>query len=743
MNDFIHTFMNAKGFRYRLVLGGTLFVAFTLMGGQAWAQVKEKRNFASDKDIASFENTTFCTAFLDEHGSLYTLRDIAIVDISDIDKIAFNPTGSSLALIRGDKNITTYSFRQRNQRLFELKDKRKGLKDREVLALDVPTDLSEVEGPLMNLTEQQVKQLRKGKRMPLAMCYAPDARHFMVSNSLGEIVIYDTRAYEPQAYIQGKSLATTLAVSSNNYFIAAGTGKSVDIWNVRTGELRKNLPVTGLVVGLDFSADASQLAVVTDDNCLSIWDTKTWNKVAVYDKLGGKLASPSFHPQGKYVSVVRDGNAILVVNLKNGAVEQTLEEKMGGVLSSRFFINRQNSEVFMISNRPNSLVFWDANGLNPFYGKLLNDEVDARMNEWVKMMQGETMEEYAIRVNDETRLKQQQLFAQEVATELAGDRLAIENPFVGDYDESTNKLNIGFNTLPSIAIDVPEGELGDFKDGSLKFNNAVYVLNDKDEFELAYVEVLNETTNKVYIYDNIGRTKLTALEADENFVPLEIMQQASREEVQLQEIKEAVVEEKKQEKLITENTQIDVKTEVQADVDADGNKIYNYKVSYQYEVINKAYSAKEDFPSGGYDIERSNAAMSLMKIIKNAFEGDFAKYLAEGKQVKIIITGSADASPIRGRIAYRGQYGEFVDEPYYKDGNLDNITVTKASGITTNEQLALLRAAGVMDYVKKNVTTLQNTDNQYEFHVEVAKERGGEFRKINVQFVIVDAFPVQ
>ena len=293
--------------------------------------------------------------------------------------------------------------------------------------------------------------------------------------------------------------------------------------------------------------------------------------------MGGKLAAPSVHPQGKYVRVVRDGNAILVVNLKNGAVEQTLEEKMGGVLSSRFFINRQNSEVFMISNRPNSLVFWDANGLNPFYGKLLNDEVDARMNEWVKMMQGETMEEYAIRVNDETRLKQQQLFAQEVATELAGDRLAIENPFVGDYDESTNKLNIGFNTLPSIAIDVPEGELGDFKDGSLKFNNAVYVLNDKDEFELAYVEVLNETTNKVYIYDNIGRTKLTALEADENFVPLEIMQQASREEVQLQEIKEAVVEEKKQEKLITENTQIDVKTEVQADVDADGNKIYNYK----------------------------------------------------------------------------------------------------------------------------------------------------------------------
>ena len=169
--------------------------------------------------------------------------------------------------------------------------------------------------------------------------------------------------------------------------------------------------------------------------------------------------------------------------------------------------------------------------------------------------------------------------------------------------------------------------------------------------------------------------------------------------------------------------------------------LYEKKVGYQYEVINKEFSAKEDFPSGGYDIQSSNAAMSLMKIIKNAFEGEFASYLGENKQVKIVITGSADASPIRSKIAYKGQYGEFVDEPYYKDGNLDKITVTKESGITQNKQLALLRAAGVMDYVKNNITTLKNTNNEFEYHVEVAKERGGEYRKINIEFVIVDAFP--
>ena len=640
-------------------------------------------------------------------GALYTMRDIAINDVRKIERIVFNPTGSSIALLRAKNPISIYSFRDRNKKLFELKEKRKKL---------------------------------KAKPMPVSMCYSADARSFIVGNSLGEIVIYDTKEYMPLAYIQGEAPATALAMSSNNYFIAAAAGQNINIWNFQTKELRKAIPMPAVVKEVTFSPDAALLAVTTDDNHLTIIDTKNWDKVDIFDKLGGTLSSPSFHPEGKYISVVKDGKNIEIINLKNGVVEQDIVDPTGGVTGGRFFKNNQNSEVFLLTNRTKQMVFWDANGLNPFYGKIMGREVDAKMNEWVKMMQGESMEDYAIRVNDETRIKQQQLFAQEVATALAGDRISMDNPFIDGYDASNNMLNIGFKGLPSIGLEVPSNEAGDFKDGKMKFSNAVYVLNDKDEFELAYVEVTNETTNKVYIYDNIGRTKLTALEADENFVPLEIMQQATREEAQLAEIKEQVIEEKKQDKLITDNTQINVKTEVIPGVDANGKKILNYKVGYQYEVINKEFSAKEDFPSGGYNIERSNAAMSLMKIIKNAFEGDFAKYLSEGKQVKVIITGSADAAPIRGRLAYDGRYGEFVDEPYYKDGNLDNITVTKAGGITQNEQLALMRAAGVKTYIEKNVTTLGNTKNEYEYHVEVAKERGGEFRKINVEFVIMDAF---
>lgn len=718
--------VSLKAFKWAILVLGMVYSV------NAMAQVKERAVIPSMYVVDDFDNSTFCVAFLSE-GKAFAFRDVSITNIDKIDNLVFNPTGSSMALMNGKKNITIYSFREQNKKLFELKDKRPELKKRENLTFVLPGERG----------AKLMKAASKGDIVSLAMCYAPDARHFVASNSLGEIIIYDTKEYMPQAYIQTDIAVTSLAVSSNNYFIAAASGKKLDIWNFQTKALRKTITLSGEITELDFSADASYLAVVSGSKRLTIFDTKTWEVYHRVDYDGDILFSPSFHPEGKYISVVTDKNGFVVINLKNKTVEQTLSQEPNSVTKCRFLIDRQKNDVFMLSNRFRSMVFWDANGLNPFYGKVLDESVVAKMNEWIKKKDDETMEEYAIRVNDETRLKQQRLFTQEVATEMAGDRLAFENPFIDDYNTENGMLKIGFKTLPAISLEMSESDANQIKDSKdLAFENAIYILNDKDEFELAYVEVRNVLTDKVYVFDNVGRLEMLAME-DDNYVPLEIMQQISQEEVQLKEIKEQVVAENKEEQLISDNTQIDVKTEVIPGVDANGKKILNYKVGYQYEVINKAFSANEDFPSGGYNIQKSNAAMSLMKIIKNAFEGDFAKYLAEGKQVKIVITGSADASPIRGRIAYNGQYGEYTNEPYYKDGNLDNITVTKASGITSNEQLALMRAAGVKDYVEKNVTTLGNTKNEYEYHVEVAKERGGEYRKINVEFIIIDAFPVK
>ncbi len=130
----------------------------------------------------------------------------------------------------------------------------------------------------------------------------------------------------PLAYIKCSAPATALALSSNNYFIASAVGKNIVIWNFQTKEQRTSIPMPATVKEVAFSTDASLLAATTDDNRLTIIDTKNWEKVDIFDKLGGKLTSPSFHPEGKYVSVVRDNKDGVFVNLKNSVVEQDLSE---------------------------------------------------------------------------------------------------------------------------------------------------------------------------------------------------------------------------------------------------------------------------------------------------------------------------------------------------------------------------------------------------------------------------------
>ncbi|MDR2087236.1 MAG: WD40 repeat domain-containing protein [Dysgonamonadaceae bacterium] len=678
------------------------FCFFILFHTYSFSQVELIRTYSSGNEIKLFDNTSFRLIYYVD-SEVNTYKDKTVASIGDVKCLALNPSGSSFAVIQ-KKNVKIYSFMKEETKLFnvEYKSKNKAL-----------------------------------KRLPLSLTYTGNADQLLVSFTTGEIIVYDTKKYESQYILAGDTAATSITVSPNDYFIAAVTGKRINIWNFERKTIRAHIDVETEVTGIAFSPDASMLAITLPGRLL-LYNTRNWENIQNYT-FDDVASSPSFNGDDKYLAFILNGRRIAVLNIRKQEIIQEIPEE-SNILACRFF--NSHDKTYLISSRSKAIVYWNANGLNPFYGKIINQEVDKKMNEWVKMMQGESMDEYKIRVNDSTRLKQMELFTQEATTSLAQDRISIENPFVGDYNNESNLLAINFTSLPPIEIPVPASELSDFGNGSnLKFNNAVYMINEEDEFVLAYIEVTNEVNNKVYIYDNIGRTRIEAIETDLNFVPLEILQIASQEASNLESVTENVMEENKQEKLITDNTQINVGTEVVADVDAEGNKILNYLVNYKYEVINKEFSEVEDFPPGSYDIKKSNAAMSLMKIIKNSFEeGDFAKYLKAGKHVKIAITGSADGAPIRGKIAYDERYGNFEAEPYYQNNELNNITVTKATGITENTQLAFIRAISVKDYLSNNIASLQNTQNSYHYNVEVAEERGGEYRRITIQFTIIDAF---
>ncbi len=405
--------------------------------------------------------------------------------------------------------------------------------------------------------------------------------------------------------------------------------------------------------------------------------------------------------------------------------------------------------MFLPDSRKNTLLAYNSTNainakrmtkLEPYYAKLISDEVNLRMEEWLKMMPGETMEEYRARVTDESRARQRKLFEDEISTGLAGNPLSMSQVKLGKYDRSNNILAVDFSNMPTIYIPVPEEKVGGFKNADdLEFRDVKYGVMANDNFEIIYAQIYNRADGETYIYDNHDRVPLNFMDGDDNVVSLEIIQQQQMEEMKLQEIKQKVIEEAKLRNVISDHTNITVDSRVASDFDANGEKILNYIVKFSYEV-EPEFSVQEDFAPGKYHVEESGAASSMLSIVKQAFEGDLAQYVKDGKKLNVKISGTADSSPIIHGIKYDGAYGDFENEPVYQNDQLTNISVNTKDGIKQNEQLAFIRAMGVKDYLEKNVSNLNEMKSDYRYYITVSEGKGGEFRRITTEFTFIDAF---
>ena len=127
------------------LIRGMVFLFFLLLGigNNVNAQVKEKLEIPSLKEISDFENTTFCVSMLCEE-QMYAFRNVKIAEVSKIRNMAFNPTGSSIAIMSDRSDIAIYSFREQNKLMFKLKDGRKDLKTRQNLPFALEGDQGKI-----------------------------------------------------------------------------------------------------------------------------------------------------------------------------------------------------------------------------------------------------------------------------------------------------------------------------------------------------------------------------------------------------------------------------------------------------------------------------------------------------------------------------------------------------------------------------------------------------------------------
>ncbi len=636
----------------------------------------------------------------------------------------------SVHTMRGDlmhlskKDIVGFGVNPSNINYFVIHEDKKGRRDGMMYSTTAPEDA---------LNKFDVKKYGN----PSAVVYTPDARKVCIATESG-LYIFEPRKMTMLDKFDLPFVPTSMSISDNGYYLALVSGDRVAVYNFEEKKQRRDWNYGTEVTDVTFNNGSTEFAVLTNDGLLSIYDTRSFNIKSDLENLGQGIAC-AFNEDGKYMAVATSPTEIELINLVRPDDRNTIPVETGS-LGDLTFIKDSAGNSILVYGTNMALGAKRISGLEPSYNKLIAGEVDRLMEEWQKMMPGESMEDYKLRVNDETRGRQRRLFEDEISTQLAGDLLSGEKMSLGSYDRVNQLLAIDFSSMPTIYLPVPENDVNAFHDANdLLLSDVQYGVLPDDTFEIIYAKVFNKADGKTYEYNNLDRVSMNFMESDANVVSLDVLQQQQMEEVKLQELREKVVEEARNNNVITGHTNIGVDSKVVPDYDANGNKILNYDVTFTYQV-EPEFSAAEDFPPGKYLVNESGAASSMLKIVKEAFEGDFKQHLKPGQKVKIEISGTADATPIIRTIKYDGSYGDFEDEPIIENGEMNAITVTKAGGVKENRQLAFLRAQGVKKYLEDNVESLKDVNADYTFRVDVAEGKGSEFRRITAHFTIMDVF---
>lgn len=191
------------------------------------------------------------------------------------------------------------------------------------------------------------------------------------------------------------------------------------------------------------------------------------------------------------------------------------------------------------------------------------------------------------------------------------------------------------------------------------------------------------------------------------------------------------------EKLYDE-TFVRINSFVQEDTTEEGRP----EINYVYEIAYNCHhfeGTEDDYPSAAYTWNSSNSCRAICNITRNMIQDNLSDIFSAGTGITVTVTSTTDAAEI-SHIAYRGEYGDFRYMPaVYNDENV-RISVNQKEGITTNAQLAYVRAQSVRDYLDNNVSAIKNGNTEYFYTTKCFDMTGPHYRRSSLRIVVHGAF---
>ena len=210
-----------------------------------------------------------------------------------------------------------------------------------------------------------------------------------------------------------------------------------------------------------------------------------------------------------------------------------------------------------------------------------------------------------------------------------------------------------------------------------------------------------------------------------------------REKKMNKQIQQMLVNLPNAEKLYDE-TFVRITTQVVEDTTEEGSPEINFVYNISYN-CHHFEGTEDDYPSGAYLWSTSNSCRAICNLTKSMIESELSDIFTAGRTTTITITSTTDAAEIQ-HIDYNGEFGDLRYMPaVFNDENV-RISVDQKDGITTNAQLAYLRARSVQSFLDEQVGVLQRSQNEYRFVTRCFDMTGPHYRRSSLQIVVHGAF---
>ncbi|GAB1542533.1 hypothetical protein NUACC21_52070 [Scytonema sp. NUACC21] len=222
--------------------------------------------------------------------------------------IAFAPDGKMLASGGSDKTIILWDV-ERKKQIATLKG-HEGSVTSIAFAPDGKTLASgSLDGTVRlwnTVSQQQIATPLKGHNQPVSsIAFTLDSYTLISSSYDSSIVLWDVVSKQKIITLKGhKNSVFSIALSPDSLMLASsGEDRTIQLWDLATQQrIRTFLGHTDRVNSVAFSPDGKKLVSGSHDNTIRLWDLDTGEEIRVLKKDFGNIYSVAFSPDGQTIA---------------------------------------------------------------------------------------------------------------------------------------------------------------------------------------------------------------------------------------------------------------------------------------------------------------------------------------------------------------------------------------------------------------------------------------------------------